>query len=594
VETKRTIKIIKRRSIPSSIEKADFPSSVPPLLQKIYQHRNISDYASVEKSLAKLLPYHSLKGIDQATELLYQHLSRQSRIIIIGDFDADGATSTTVAIKCLHMFGALNVDFLVPDRFKYGYGLTPEIVTVAKDEFSPDLIITVDNGISSIDGVETALNFGLEVLVTDHHLAGKTLPNAHAIVNPNQPDDQFASKNLAGVGVIFYVMLSLRNKLKESGWFTKHNIAIPNLGSVLDIIALGTVADVVPLDLNNRILVNQGLKRVRAGQACAGIKALIEVSGRNEKSLVASDFGFSLGPRLNAAGRLEDMAIGINCLLSDNIQEARRLAAQLDALNQERKGIESEMQQDALKSLKNLDLEDKDNLPLGLCLYDKNWHQGVIGILASRIKEKLHRPVIIFALADNNEIKGSARSIPGLHIRDILESIATKQNNLIKKFGGHAMAAGLSIDKNELENFSIAFNQEVTDKINPEDLEQIILTDGELNEQDLTLPTAEFLTNAEPWGQAFPAPLFDGIFSIKQRRIVGKKHLKLQLQPVSSSITVDAIAFNTVESENDPAFKAGSSVKVVYKLDVNEFRGNRSLQLMIDYMEDYPQSIETL
>ncbi len=589
--TTQSEKKIKRREITSSKNPVDFPDSVPPLLQKIYQHRQISAFSEIEKSLAKLLPYHSLKGIDEATALLFQHLTQQSHITIIGDFDADGATSTTVAVKCLRMFGANNVNFLVPDRFKYGYGLTPEIVIAAKEQYSPDLIITVDNGISSIDGVATALKNNIQVLVTDHHLAGKILPDAHAIVNPNQTGDSFPSKNLAGVGVIFYVMLALRNKLREENWFAEKNIPQPNLGSVLDIVALGTVADVVPLDLNNRILVNQGLKRIRVGQACPGIKALFEVAGRNEKSLVASDFGFALGPRLNAAGRLEDMAIGINCLLSDNFQDARALASQLDDLNRERKEIESEMQQDALHTLAKLNFSEQDfgknnKLPMGMCLYDDGWHQGVIGILASRIKDKLHRPVIIFARGDNGEIKGSARSISGIHIRDILDSVATKNTGLITKFGGHAMAAGLSIAEENFSLFQACFNEEVTQQIKPEHLEQVILSDGELKDSELTLPMAELLKNAEPWGQAFPEPVFDGDFVISQRRVVGKKHLKLQLQPTNSRVQIDAIAFNTIDPENPTSpFEVGTAIKAAYKLDVNEFRGNRTLQLMIEFME---------
>lgn len=569
------------QGVPSS-----FPETVPPLLQRIYHNRQIFDYSETEKTLNKLIPFHSLKGIEEATELLHAHLIRQSHIVVIGDFDADGATSTTVAVKCLRMLGASYVDFLVPDRFKFGYGLTPEIVDAANKKYSPDLIVTVDNGISSIDGVKAALDAGIKVLVTDHHLAGNTLPDAHAIVNPNQPGDEFPSKNLAGVGVIFYVMLALRNKLKESNWFEEKNIPLPNLGSVLDIVALGTVADVVPLDLNNRILVNQGLKRVRAGKACAGIKALIEVSGRNECALVATDFGFCLGPRLNAAGRLEDMAIGINCLLSDNLNEARSLASKLNALNHERKEIESQMQSDALNTLAKLEFNENENqLPMGMCLYDESWHQGVIGILASRIKDKLHRPVIIFAKGDSGEIKGSARSIPGIHIRDILDSVATKNPGLITKFGGHAMAAGLSISEALFHTFQSRFNEEVSLQIKPEHLEQVILSDGELKESELTISMAELLKNAEPWGQAFPEPVFDGEFYVTQRRVVGDKHLKLQLQPATSNIKVDAIAFNAIDPEDTTMpYEIGSSVQAAYKLDVNEFRGNRSLQLIIDYL----------
>jgi len=562
------------------------PDSLHPVLRRIYKNRDINDADDLEKSLQKLLPYHALKNIDQAVKILFHSLEQQEKILIIGDFDADGATSTTVAVKCLKMLGAKHVDFLVPDRFKYGYGLTPEIVDKAQQEYSPDLIVTVDNGISSIDGVNAAKNNAIKVIVTDHHLAGECLPNADAIVNPNQPLDEFESKNLAGVGVIFYVMLALRNYLREQNWFGNQNIKEPNLGSVLDIVALGTVADVVPLDFNNRILVNQGLKRIRAGSACPGIQALIEVSNRNYKNLVASDMGFCIGPRLNAAGRLEDMAIGISCLLSENIQEARQYASQLNDLNQERRVIESQMQQEALETLDNLLLDESNDIPSGISIYDANWHQGVIGILASRIKDKFHRPVIVFANGDENEIKGSARSINHIHIRDVLDHIATLHPELIKKFGGHAMAAGLTINKNDFEKFKQCFNEEVQRVTKPEYLDQVVYSDGELMQNEFSISLAELIKNAEPWGQAFPEPVFDGKFKLMQQRIVGEKHLKLVLKNQATIEGIDAIAFNAISPEDQSSpLMTGSDVQVAFKLDVNEFRGKRNLQLLVEYFE---------
>ncbi|MDX1812733.1 MAG: single-stranded-DNA-specific exonuclease RecJ, partial [Gammaproteobacteria bacterium] len=443
---------------------------------------------------------------------------------------------------------------------------------------------TVDNGISSIAGVAEAKELGIKVLVTDHHLPGESLPNADTIVNPNQRGDEFPSKNLAGVGVIFYVMLALRTYLRQQNWFETQELKEPNLASVLDIVALGTVADVVPLDQNNRILVNQGLKRIRAGHACPGISALLEIANRNPTSIVASDLGFALGPRLNAAGRLEDMSIGIQCLLSENIIEARQYAQQLNQLNEERKQIERDMQSQALMDLETIHLEEETELPMGLCLYDPSWHQGVIGILASRIKDRFHRPVIVFAQDNESVIKGSARSIPNIHIRDVLEAVSTRDPDLIIKFGGHAMAAGLSIPLDKYEQFKQRFDEEVRRQMKPEYLDNIVYTDGELTQSDFDLTLAETLRNSEPWGQAFPEPMFDGIFRLQQQRIVGEKHLKLVLQPQNSSQAVDAIAFNALEYV-EQGLTPGDQIRVAYKLDVNEFRGARNLQLMVEYIE---------
>lgn len=562
------------------------PEDIHPVLRRIYANRNINDVDILEKNLQKLLPFDDLKNISLAAEILFESLKQQDSFLIIGDFDADGATSTSVAVKCLKMLGAEKVNFLVPDRFKYGYGLTPEIVEKAIDEFSPDIIITVDNGISSLDGVDVARAHGIKVVVTDHHLAGEELPKAHVIVNPNQPGDVFESKNLAGVGVIFYVMLALRSFLREQNWFATQKIKDPNLGNVLDIVALGTVADVVPLDFNNRILVNQGLKRIRAGYACPGIQALIEISNRNSQNLVASDFGFCIGPRLNAAGRLEDMSIGISCLLADNLQEARVYANQLNTLNQERRVIESQMQEEALQALNSFTLENEEQVPSAIAIYDSNWHQGVIGILASRIKDRFHRPVIVFADGDEGEIKGSARSINHIHIRDVLDHIATLNPGLIKKFGGHAMAAGLTINKENFERFKKCFDSEVATLLKPEYLEQVVYSDGELQREEFDLSLAELLKNAEPWGQAFPEPVFDGTFKLVQQRIVGEKHLKLTLKNQATVEGIDAIAFNAINPEDRVSpLMTGGEVQVAFKMDVNEFRGKRSLQLIVEYFE---------
>ncbi len=576
-------KAIIRRASPQN--ESILPDNLHPVLRRIYNNRNIFQEKQLDKSINNLLPFNKLSQIENAAQVIYEHLVQSNKIVIIGDFDADGATSTAVAVKCLKMFGAYSIEFLVPNRFKYGYGLTPEIVKEAEQIFSPKLIITVDNGISSIEGVNTANALDIDVVVTDHHLAGQELPNAKAIVNPNQPDDQFDSKNLAGVGVIFYVMLALRSLLREKNWFAVNNIKEPNFSSVLDIVALGTIADVVPLDLNNRILVNQGLKRIRAGHACPGIQALIKVSNRTAKNLIASDMGFCLGPRLNAAGRLEDMSVGINCLLSESIEQAREYATQLDDLNRTRREIEGQMQQEALSSLKELHLDDT-TIPMGMCLYDPHWHQGVIGILASRIKDKFHRPVIVFADNEDDEIKGSARSIPHLHIRDILDSIATKHPSIIHKFGGHAMAAGLSIAKSNLEKFQECFNREVEEVVKPEYLDQVIYSDGEISEQEFSLELASLIQQAEPWGQEFPEPVFDGKFKLIQQRIVGEKHLKLKLRPESGNQEFDAIAFNTISHEDNVSpFNVGDRINAVFKLDINNFRGQTSLQLMIEYLE---------
>ncbi len=571
---------LKRRSEPMLSEQLQ---ELHPILKRIYTYRGLHHLDEINHSLANALLPGGLSNIQEAVKLIYACMQENRRILIVGDFDADGATSTALFIRVLKSFNYHYADYLVPNRFEYGYGLTPEIVDVAT-KFEPSLIITVDNGISSIEGVTAARDKGIDVLITDHHLPGKHLPDANVIVNPNLPEDEFSSKNLAGVGVVFYVLTALRAYLREQQWFEQQNIPEPALANYLDIVAVGTVADVVKLDYNNRIFVDQGLKRIRAGKCCAGIRALLTIAGKNLSRISSSDLGFVLGPRLNAAGRLEDMSLGIECLLSDDDTQALELANKLDQLNEERKQIERDMQLQALKVLKNNQLKflEKDSLKFGISLYDSDWHQGVIGIVAARIKEKAHRPVIVFAKTNERELKGSARSIPGFHIRDALELIATRNPDLINTFGGHAMAAGVCISIDKFEQFSTIFNSTVEELVVPEQLESILLSDGELNESELSLDIAEILFNAGPWGQGFPEPVFDGVFSVNEHRIVGAHHLKLSLTPIEGKRAVDAIAFNYDRFNWDDK---SSQVRIAYKLEVNEFRGVRSPQLNVQYLE---------
>ena len=550
--------------------------NIPPLLTRLYAARGVQSAAELEKGLARLIPYTELKGIDQAVALLVEALAQKARILIVGDFDADGATASAVGVLGLKMLGAHHVDYLVPNRFEYGYGLTPEIVEVALER-RPDLLITVDNGISSVEGVACAKAAGLKVLVTDHHLPGTELPAADAIVNPNQPGCTFPSKALAGVGVMFYVLMALRAKQRELGWFSGKTE--PNLAELLDLVALGSVADVVPLDANNRILVAQGLARIRKGFARAGLKAILEVAGKHASRVNSTDLGFILGPRLNAAGRLDDMSLGIECLLAEDPDLARDMAVELDRLNQDRKSIEQGMQREALAQLKDL---PEQNLPFGLCLYEPDWHQGVIGILASRLKERYHRPTIAFAEADSEMLKGSARSVPGFHIRDALDAIAARNPGLISKFGGHAMAAGLSLAKEHFDDFANAFDEEVRRQLSENDLEGRVLSDGALQAQEFHLELAKALRHAGPWGQHFPEPLFHGVFELVHQRLVGEKHLKMQLKTECGSRVIDAIAFN-IDREVWPNASV-RWVEAAYKLDVNEFRGQESVQLLVSYM----------
>jgi single-stranded-DNA-specific exonuclease len=532
--------------------------------------------------LADLPAPPNIAGTAEAAELLHEHMLSGRRILIVGDFDADGATSCALAVSALKAMGAKDVTYLVPNRFEYGYGLTPEIVQVALKE-SPAIIMTVDNGISSVSGVEAANLAGVPVLVTDHHLPGSRLPDAAVLVNPNLHPDG-VGHNLAGVGVLFYVLLALRTRLREHNWFDEQGIVEPNLAEFLDLVALGTVADVVPLDQINRILVQQGLRRMRAGLCRPGIKALFQAAGRNLERAVASDLGYAIGPRLNAAGRLDDMSLGIETLLSSTTADADRMAFELNSLNSQRREIEDDMRQQALALIENMDLNTETELPFGLCIFDEQWHQGVIGILASRIKDRFHRPVIAFAAADDTWIKGSARSVAGVHIRDVLDSIATQHPDLISKFGGHAMAAGLTLLQQDLDRFSNAFDAEVRRHLDRDDIRGIIHSDGELLPQQMDIETAELLCYAGPWGQGFPEPLFDGCFDLVNWRIVGERHLKMVVANANGA-AIDAIAFN---QGNRAPQNGEQRLKLAYRLDVNEFRGNRSIQLLVEYVEWLP------
>ena len=567
---------------PFDLSGCDFADQLDPLLQRIYQSRGIDSQASLDRRLNCLPEPQSMTGLDAATQRLVTAAKKQQSVLIVGDFDADGATSSALMVLGLRAMGFQSVDFLVPNRFDYGYGLTPEIVDLAAEK-SPDLIITVDNGISSVEGVARANKLAIEVIVTDHHLPGTQLPDALAIVNPNQQGCDFPSKNLAGVGVAFYLLIALRTELRQQQWFDQQQIAEPNLSQWLDLVALGTVADVVPLDQVNRALVHQGLLRIRSGHSRPGIQALLRIAGKNPARLVATDLGFALGPRLNAAGRLDDISLGIQCLLCDDPQQALHTAQALDELNQDRKSIETGMQQQALAIVEQLGLDDK-SMPVALCLFQPDWHQGVVGLLASRIKEKYHRPVVAFARGDNGDLKASCRSIPGLHIRDTLDAVATQNPGLITKFGGHAMAAGLSLNEDKLSEFEQAFEQQVAQLVTEDDLQARLITDGYLEAQQLSMHTAEMLRDAGPWGQLFPEPCFQGDFRIVQQRIVGERHLKLVLAPHNQpEIAIDAIWFN-IDTARWPNPEA-ETVHCVYRLDINEFRGLESLQLMVQHLQ---------
>ena len=565
---------IKRRPVVDDAHLSDVGN---PKLRQIYASRGIVQFNQLERSAKALLHYQSLQGVEKAVDILAAAIRDNKQITIIGDFDADGATSTALCMLSLSMMGSKNHGYLVPNRFDFGYGLSPEIVDLAHRE-GAQVIVTVDNGIACFAGVERAKELGLEVVITDHHLPADALPVADAIVNPNQPGCSFPSKQMAGVGVAFYLMLALRAHLKDVGWFEQRQLPLPNLAALLDIVALGTVADVVSLDDNNRILVYQGLQRIRSGRCRPGIKAMIEVAGRALSRMVASDLGFVLGPRLNAAGRLDDMSLGIECLLANDESLARSIAVQLDDLNRERREIESSMQQEAEQTLASLQLSEQ-NLPHGIVLYQPDFHQGVIGILAGRIKDKFYRPTIAFAHQDDTTLKGSARSIPGLHIRDLLEELSSRYPGVMGKFGGHAMAAGLSLPVENVDAFIKLFDQLAEEMLQGKPLEGEFVTDGELSDSDFSLEFAHLLKEAGPWGQSFQEPTFDGIFALTDQRLVGQKHLKMQVKTTGGH-SIDAIAFN-IDPQQWPD-KSVQKVKLVYKLDINEFRGKVSLQLLVD------------
>lgn len=552
---------------------------VPPLLQRIYAARDLRSPHELQRELRLLTSPTALLNMEQAVDLLHTALRERWRILIIADFDADGATSCALAVRALRTLGADWVSYRVPNRFEHGYGLTPEIVAVAAEE-QPDLLVTVDNGISSHEGVKAAQARGMKVLITDHHSPGRELPAAEAIINPNQPGDAFPSKNLAGVGVIFYVLMALRARLREVGWFAERGLAEPNLAQFLDLAAFGTVADVVRLDHHNRILVEQGLRRIRQGQCVPGITALCEVTGRPQARLSASDIGFYLGPRLNAAGRLEDMGQGIECLLSDDLDTARSIARRLHEINRQRGELTAAMETQALARIDRL-APDAGELPFGLCLFDPEWHQGVVGIIAGRLKERLNRPVIVFATDRDGKIKGSGRSVAGMHLRDALAAVATRNPGLISHFGGHAMAAGLTLAMEYFESFNQAFDAETRQWLSDDDLHGRLLSDGELAPAEFSLEIAELLREGGPWGQGFPEPLFDGVFEVLSHQVMKEQHLKLSLRLPGAGFTLEAVAFNQIGH-----FVPGTArVRIAYRLDVNEWRGQRRLQLLIAHLE---------
>ena len=559
-------------------------ATLHPVLARAYAARGVAAPTELSPALERLLPVGTLDHVGDAVALLLAHRERGGRVLVIGDFDADGATSTAVIVRALRAWGFPSVDFLVPNRFEFGYGLTPEIVALAATR-EPALIVTVDNGISSHAGVTAARERGIDVLVTDHHLPGADLPAANVIVNPNVPGASFGSRALAGVGVAFYVMAALYRELELGGGLplAVRSGPVPSPAALLDLVALGTVADLVPLDANNRVLVAQGLRRIRAGRCVPGIRALLEVGGRNVATITASDLGFTVGPRLNAAGRLDDMSIGIRCLLADSPDEALTLAAKLDQLNQERRAIETRMQEQAIAAVRGIKDVAAVGSRRGVCLYDPGWHQGVVGLVASRIKDRIRRPVIAFADAGEGLLRGSARSVAGVHVRDVLDAIATREPGLLDKFGGHAMAAGLTLVSTDLDRFARAFDAEVARWQEGGSLADRIETDGELAIDEICLETAHAVREGGPWGQAFPEPTFDGRFAIRKTRIVGEKHLKMWVEVEGARRTFDAIAFNYFQGR-DALAPLPTGAQLVYRLDVNEYQGERRLQLLVDHV----------
>lgn len=557
------------------------PADLHPLLRRLYATRGVRGAEELDLGLARLIPVSQLGGIGPGVELLCRHYERRSRIVVVGDFDADGATSTALVVRQLTRLGFPAVSFLVPNRFQYGYGLTPQIVRLAAEQ-SPALIITVDNGIASHAGVAEATQLGIETLVTDHHLPSSTVPAAAAIVNPNAPGEAFPSKALAGVGVAFYLMAALTREMQTRGLCPN----APPVAELLDLVALGTVADLVPLDRNNRVLVSQGLRRIRAGRCTAGVRALLESSNRGARDVTAADLGYQVGPRLNAAGRLDDMSIGIQCLLTDDPETARQLAARLSQLNQDRRELELQMQQEAMLAIADMRAEDP-LLPLGLCLFDESWHQGVVGLVASRVKERVHRPVIALARADATTLKGSARSVSGVHIRDVLDAVATRHPGLIDKFGGHAMAAGLTLAADGLERFRAAFDEEVRRWLTVEDTVGVVHSDGALQPAELTLDVARLLRESGPWGQSFPEPIFDGCFRVRTARVLGERHLKLDVCDGAHPNNLpawEAVVFRHFDEDGAPMVQPDARVELAYRLDVNQYNGTERLQLVVEYL----------
>jgi single-stranded-DNA-specific exonuclease len=562
----------------------DLGAGLHPVLERVYAARGVRSQAELDNSLVRLLPVGTLEGIPAAAELVCRH--RGGRVLVVGDFDADGATSCALVVRALRACGFAAVDFLVPNRFEFGYGLTPEIVALAAAR-TPSLIITVDNGISSNAGVAAARERGIDVLITDHHLPASRLPDANVIVNPNLAGSRFASRSLAGVGVAFYVMAAVRRTLEAEGLASG---SAPGVAELLDLVALGTVADVVPLDANNRVLIAQGLRRIRAGRCVPGIRALLALAGRSPADLTAADLAFAVAPRLNAAGRIDDMTIGVQCLLADDERSAAALAARLDALNEERRAIEARMQQEALAAVRVLEGPVVSAVQRsGVCLFDESWHQGVVGLVASRVKERVRRPVIAFAGADEATLRGSARSIAGIHIRDVLDSIAARHPGLIQRFGGHAMAAGLTLERARLDEFARAFDAEVARSLPAASGRDVVETDGELSVAEIALPTAEALRAGGPWGQAFPEPSFDGLFSVRNARVIGDRHLKMWVEVPRSGRSFDAIAFNHL-AEGVSFTPPEGERQLVYRLEVNEYQGERRLQLLIDHLLPAPAS----
>jgi single-stranded-DNA-specific exonuclease len=549
-------------------------------LARIYAARGVESESDLEYGLKRLPDFNAIKGMPEAVELLAGVLAEGGRIVVVGDYDADGATSCAVAARALEGLGAAEVHTRVPNRFSEGYGLTPAIVESLR-ELEPALLMTVDNGIASVEGVAAARAVGMKVLVTDHHLPGSELPAADALINPNQEGDESGLGRLAGVGVVFLLMVALRAALRERGWFESQGSEEPNLGKLLDLVALGTVADVVPLDHTNRLLVHHGVERLRSGRCQPGLAALAQLAGRPLDRLRAIDLGFVIGPRLNAAGRLDDMSIGVRCLLAKDAVEALQAATELDRLNRERRSIEAKMEGQALELLDEISLGDVESLPAGLCLFDPSWHQGVVGILASRIKERVHRPVIAFAPAEDGEVRGSARSVPGVHIRDVIEGIAVGEPGLVGQFGGHAMAAGMSLAADRFERFRDAFAEAVEPLLPPEERRGIVESDGALEAEAFGMAFAEELAQSGPWGTGFEEPVFDGRFEVTQRRIVGERHLKMSVRPLVGGRTLDAIAFR----QTDEDWPSGNvTAEMVYRLEVNVFRGRSTPQLVVMHL----------